>query len=810
MRFSAALIIMTGAIVAPTAALARPTVPARLAAPAGPTRTFTSKAKEAHSQATSSTSTAAPSSGTLKPTTKTATMSTAKTTPKADAPWKFYDNAKILGPAQLAVAANGDLWLTLNSQIQRITPAGSITTYTGGGIITAQDPVAGPAGDIWFTDNGNIKSITAGGTVTTYDTSFPIPATSIVAGPGGDIWWTGDNEWLGKLAPGGSYTLYTDPVISNAGYLTVAGGDLWFTENDGVTPKIGRMTPGGQVTQFGDKVMTNITSVSTGPGGVAWFMNNDGVTGTLGSITSGGAVTSFTDKWLNPATVIATGADGAIWFNASWSGLLSLGRAAAKGDLTVYVNLGDNDTTTYLTADPAGGIWFSGGGPGQAGVFTKAEPSFAITSPPQGATIALSDPKYVTPQAGASGRAPDHRFLIVSGTAECAGPVQVNGVSAPVKSHAWTAQLPAGAGPLTITATASGCGQATEKVTLISLEIETPKENASVPITAAPAMPELAATVKVAGLTASTSSADFKWNLVVRGNTASRIKKGTAWHGYSVTAASGSTTGTSQAWKPHYAHVVGGIARLAVTASLPGVLDDPVTSDPRWFDIPGTNPAEATAEQFIQDRIDGQYYVTYHHIICQESTWRQFSGTAQGPAVTGVPKNWKPNPGRLRPLFGKPAGIGLGQVDPASLTSPDEYWDWQANLTGGLAKFHQFVNQASGWTGREQKRLAARIALIAKKAGIKNPPNAVDVPALTSAELLRQIIRYYNGGNEFHFGADYVLKDGKIERVGTDAWVESPAGVWPKHWTSLTERTPWDEVKGGDPNYVTHVQDCTK
>jgi hypothetical protein len=149
-------------------------------------------------------------------------------------------------------------------------------------------------------------------------------------------------------------------------------------------------------------------------------------------------------------------------------------------------------------------------------------------------------------------------------------------------------------GQLTLTASdATTTFQQTN--TLIDIEITSPTENQPEAITAAPAMPPLNATLTVPGYPGATFGVSFDWALDVRGETVSR--PGT-WTGYSQTT-TGSTTGTGQAWKPTYDHIAGGVARLSVTADLPGVLDNPVTSEPRWFNIPGTKPTAATAKAYV-------------------------------------------------------------------------------------------------------------------------------------------------------------------------------------------------------------------
>jgi hypothetical protein len=179
------------------------------------------------------------------------------------------------------------------------------------------------------------------------------------------------------------------------------------------------------------------------------------------------------------------------------------------------------------------------------------------------------------------------------------------------------------------------------------------------------------ATLGVPGYPGDTSSVDFDWTLDVHGETVHR--PGT-WTGYTQTT-TGSTTGTGQAWQPRYDHVVGGVGRLTATADLPGVLDNPVTSEPRWFNIPGTNPPAPAAKAFV-DHADPQHADPIRHIVCIESDWHQFNtriyflGNNHQPPIPDVPGDWQPNPALGQPLYGVPAGIGISQQDPATLLAP--------------------------------------------------------------------------------------------------------------------------------------------
>ena len=142
----------------------------------------------------------------------------------------------------------------------------------------------------------------------------------------------------------------------------------------------------------------------------------------------------------------------------------------------------------------------------------------------------------------------------------------------------------------------------------------------------------------------------------------------------------GAARSTADPWQPEYTTILGGWGRLVVTASLPGVLDNPVTSDPRWIIIPGANPGKAAVEAFIDDSA-GDLADTVKHIDCWESgrTFNQFNPAAdrREPATTNIPADLRAqglNPAPRRPRFGPPpAGTGIAQLDPAAF--PGQQWN---------------------------------------------------------------------------------------------------------------------------------------
>ena len=150
-------------------------------------------------------------------------------------------------------------------------------------------------------------------------------------------------------------------------------------------------------------------------------------------------------------------------------------------------------------------------------------------------------------------------------------------------------------------------------------------------------MPNLAAQVQVQGYSGDTSAVTFSWTLDVTGEYIDRQ----GWHPYDMPF-TGSTTGTSASWSPDFGTIVGGWGKLVVSASLPGVLDGTVTSDPRWINMTGQNPGKAAVLSYIAD--NAPYPNTVSHIMCVESnhTFNQFNPAVNAgePATPACRTRW--------------------------------------------------------------------------------------------------------------------------------------------------------------------------
>jgi hypothetical protein len=321
-------------------------------------------------------------------------------------------------------------------------------------------------------------------------------------------------------------------------------------------------------------------------------------------------------------------------------------------------------------------------------------------------------------------------------------------------------------------------------------------------MSAQPAMPPgLVGRVRVVGYGGDTSKVSFQWKLDVRGKYRTRPLGGKGdWRDYGPQdVAEGSQIGTNVPWKPDYIALVGGWGHLVVTATLPGVEHNPVTSDPRWIDIAGGNPGVPAVKAFI-DGHAGEFAGTVTQIDCYESgrTLNQFKPVSEGrePPSTNIPAGW-PNPAPLRPLFGaEPAGIGIAQKDPSAF--PSQQWNWQANVLAGIAVYQQGYAAAGQSRGRAQHALNQQLSNLLNvvnraRAAAHLPPlhlNAILVPDFTPDQRVRDAIRRYNGGTEYEFDAVYVAANHGLD-------------------VSLTGSLTWVKIRHAtNPHYVEDVLGC--
>ena len=215
---------------------------------------------------------------------------------------------------------DGNEWFTSagNNRIGKITPTGTVTTYTDPNIKGPAGITFGPGG-MWFTSSGNnrIGNITLSGAVTTYadpnnNISDPV---GITLGPDQNLWFTSaGNNRIGMINPmTGMVTTYTDPNISAPEEITQGpDGNLWFTSAG--NNRIGKITPAGTVATYTDPNISNPKGITDGNDGNVWFTNLGN--NRIGKINVIGTVTTYTDPNISAPEGIYPDFVGNVWFTS--------------------------------------------------------------------------------------------------------------------------------------------------------------------------------------------------------------------------------------------------------------------------------------------------------------------------------------------------------------------------------------------------------------------------------------------------------------------------------------------------------------
>ena len=142
----------------------------------------------------------------------------------------------------IARGADGNLWFTMpdTRRIGRITTAGAVTVFGSAGLAgIPRDITEGPDGNLWFTQDGLVPAIgriTPSGSITSFTggLSFANAPRRITAGADGNVYFTDRTaNTIGKVTPAGVISTYVALTGANAGLdgiTTGADGRLWFAE----------------------------------------------------------------------------------------------------------------------------------------------------------------------------------------------------------------------------------------------------------------------------------------------------------------------------------------------------------------------------------------------------------------------------------------------------------------------------------------------------------------------------------------------------------------------------------------------------
>jgi virginiamycin B lyase len=263
-------------------------------------------------------------------------------------------------------------------------PLREVRSFPIPGIPIPGSIAAGADGDIWVSGDELVARLsTAGetaGEVTTLNTTHPLG--QMVAGSDGNIWFDlngGSSTILGRITPLGEISEFNEAATYGPRRLTLGpDGDVWYTaglpglkivSKEGEPSSIGRIAPSGQVTEFqvGLASKAILDQIVTGPDGNLWFVNQAESHFAIGRITPTGEIKEFpiADKpWLRPSG-LAAGVNGNVYFGASGENPITteeeniIGEITPAGETKVAALL-RNSEVLELATGPEGSVWFTG------------------------------------------------------------------------------------------------------------------------------------------------------------------------------------------------------------------------------------------------------------------------------------------------------------------------------------------------------------------------------------------------------------------------------------------------------------------
>jgi streptogramin lyase len=290
---------------------------------------------------------------------------------------------------QIAVGKEGNLWFGEHIEgssavkLGRITPAGVVTDFA---LPEADHPLTGltvdTAGNVWTSTPEAMVKMTPTGTVTNYPKKAGTGKTyNLAAGAEGNVWFSErEHAAIGKITPSGTITEYALPAGSTPAGITLGpDGNLWFANNN--PARIGRITPAGAITEFalspGGEEARNVTP---GPDGNVWFTAGSIEKGTnrIGKITMTGVITEYAMSGRQYLDGITSGPDGHLWVTDSDN--FKILKVTTAGAVAGEYSAGRHVWSGIVTG-PDGRIWFPTGWSTEEGRIDSMTPTGTVTEP---------------------------------------------------------------------------------------------------------------------------------------------------------------------------------------------------------------------------------------------------------------------------------------------------------------------------------------------------------------------------------------------------------------------------------------------
>lgn len=171
--------------------------------------------------------------------------SVATAAPVAGAPISLDGEA----PKHLAVAADGTLWLTLDSASSDVARVkdGVVTKFNDPAVTNVGGIAIDAAGDVWITRTGGVSKFSPSDPANMTETAIPAISSprKIVAARDGNLYTASDDRLIRIPAanPAG-FNVRTFPTMSATSIAAASNGELWITNFGG--EQIIRATPNGE------------------------------------------------------------------------------------------------------------------------------------------------------------------------------------------------------------------------------------------------------------------------------------------------------------------------------------------------------------------------------------------------------------------------------------------------------------------------------------------------------------------------------------------------------------------------------------
>ena len=312
-------------------------------------------------------------------------------------------------PRDLAKGADGNLWVSRDGAINRVTPGGFATQFPlPDPQAQAQGIAAGPDGRLWFAEFFKVNEFGRIGLDGTFS-MVPFPTNGQVSafalGPDGNMWAAvafGGVPRVSKFSPSGVVLddFPSGPERRPRRIVSGPGGALWLTESRDTQKfpdRVAKITTSGAVTEFIAPVSQFVNDIAVGPDGNLWTVETVDPTGpTLAVRTTPTGTRAQFD--LAPGSnfgKIALGPDANLWATLPQAG--EIARIATNGAVDRYPLPTAGSAPDGLLTGPDGNLWvvqtkppqlarvtpeppgsgLGGGGAGAAGPTGAASPTTA-------------------------------------------------------------------------------------------------------------------------------------------------------------------------------------------------------------------------------------------------------------------------------------------------------------------------------------------------------------------------------------------------------------------------------------------------